>query len=1027
MSEQLLLSSYLDSAAALIEARVGRLHQALGELVRLSSLLLAEAPVAPAAIDAWLREAGFGTDEDGYFTQLPLLRAARDRGQAPEEISYFWPQARIADPETRRRMHALRGLTPLLRSLHRQLGGDVQYIYYQDDSNAVVTYPFIDARTAIPPDFDWHGYYTYRSAGPAANPERRARWAFPGDDLGSQGPFGILSIPVWLGDRFLGLWNLDVPWRGLYRHCVPRLDWLAGQALIAERSGRILEHGTLGPRADTAQKRIEWQTLAALGGALGDLLPDGLPGPAGKCRAVDGNGVEQICLWRDIPELDWVLLALVPSHRLPSQAGAEVRAGLDHLRTGDLGYRIPTPERVPPDELVAAYNRLAADLEEQCRGRAESEQRYRQLFTEMRDLFFLIEMLWDDRGQPVDFRLVDLNLACEEFLGMTRAEALGRTLRDLGAPPDPGLLQHYGRVARAGGQERFDYHAATNGRDYRIHAFTPGQGLVAVIASDVTESRRVEQALRATDERVRASLAGTGVGLWDWDLVRNAVTFVRHWAEILGYPPEAIYGTGGDMWLDHIHPDDKGWVVRAWEEHLAGLSPQYEAVHRLRAYDGSWRWILDKGQVIARAPDGRPLRAVGVHMDVTEQETARHALRSSSERLAVLHEVDRAVLAATSPRQTAEAVLARVGRLIPCDRAAVTLFDAARRSFAVLALREGGRRRVARQDDLSLDPEAPAMARLRRDEVVLVGSAADAAALPFPPSIRERLRLRGLRAFMIVPLLARRRLIGSLNLGARAVAAFSPEHVQIARELASSLAVAIQGAELAESIRAQQAQLRALGVRLAKAEEAERHRLARELHDQVGQNLTALGLNLHMVQELLGGSCKARVAARLDDSLKRVKDTMDSIRTVMTDLRPTVLDDYGLPAALRWYAGQVAERAQLAVRVVAAATFPRLDPVVETALFRIAQEALTNVTRHAGARTVSVTLDMRPAGPRLRIDDDGAGFDPRKVRRPAGSGAGLGLLSMRERATAAGAQLVVSSRPGRGTRVTVQVKTAPGA
>lgn len=235
--------------------------------------------------------------------------------------------------------------------------------------------------------------------------------------------------------------------------------------------------------------------------------------------------------------------------------------------------------------------------------------------------------------------------------------------------------------------------------------------------------------------------------------------------------------------------------------------------------------------------------------------------------------------------------------------------------------------------------------------------------------------------------------------------------------LAAEAAQAIANAQLFERITQQREQLRALAARLAEAEEAERRRLARELHDQVGQTLTALGLNLNMVRSQLAPDAVAFVRARLDDSVSLVEQTTERVRGVMADLRPPVLDDYGLLAALCWYGAQFSTRTGIAVAVQGTESMARLATPVESALFRIAQEALTNVAKHAQATQVRVSLELDEIV-RLVVADDGVGFDParRSVERDS-----WGLLSVIERAESVGGHCRIESQPGQGARIIVEV------
>jgi PAS domain S-box-containing protein len=214
--------------------------------------------------------------------------------------------------------------------------------------------------------------------------------------------------------------------------------------------------------------------------------------------------------------------------------------------------------------------------------------------------------------------------------------------------------------------------------------------------------------------------------------------------------------------------------------------------------------------------------------------------------------------------------------------------------------------------------------------------------------------------------------------------------------------------------------LRAISAQLAEVEDLERQRLARELHDQVGQNLTALGINLNIIQMQLPESVTALVGYHLDDSLSLVEQTTERIRDVMADLRPPVLDDYGLVAALRWYGEKISRRINLPISVAGEEPNPRLDSHVENALFRIGQEALTNVAKHAQASEVKISVDVERDSLRLTIVDNGVGFDPEHIMQPE-IGGGWGLLSMTERAEAIGGQCRVLSSPNQGTQVTVEL------
>jgi signal transduction histidine kinase len=208
--------------------------------------------------------------------------------------------------------------------------------------------------------------------------------------------------------------------------------------------------------------------------------------------------------------------------------------------------------------------------------------------------------------------------------------------------------------------------------------------------------------------------------------------------------------------------------------------------------------------------------------------------------------------------------------------------------------------------------------------------------------------------------------------------------------------------------------LQVLSRRLVEAQETERRHLARELHDEIGQALTVAQLNL---QALLQSPRTKTLLPRLKESLEVVERVLEQVHDISLNLRPSILDDLGLEPALRWLTERQAALVGLEAKFHADALEQRLDPVIETECFRVAQGALTNVLRHAQAKTVSVELRKENGQLHLRVRDDGIGFDVAALREKAVLGASLGLLSMEERASLAGGGLEFTSVPKLGTEV----------
>jgi PAS domain S-box-containing protein len=262
-----------------------------------------------------------------------------------------------------------------------------------------------------------------------------------------------------------------------------------------------------------------------------------------------------------------------------------------------------------------------------------------------------------------------------------------------------------------------------------------------------------------------------------------------------------------------------------------------------------------------------------------------------------------------------------------------------------------------------------------------------------------------------------------LRLGGDRIALLSAESLELGSE--RCLLCVLQ--DVTDEDRARQALdehravLRTLSRQLMAAHEVERTRISRELHDEIGQALAAVKLNLQAIGRLTKDD---RIGLQVQDGIAVVDATVDEVRNLSRDLRPSVLDDLGLAAALQWYLGRQAERAGLTVAFTPQPELPRAPRDVETACYRIAQEAMTNVLRHAHATRVDVEVAMRGTDLVLCVRDNGRGFSAGAPGGPPGGPGHLGLVGMRERAETAGGVLVVESAPGAGTTVWASFDTA---
>jgi two-component system sensor histidine kinase UhpB len=229
---------------------------------------------------------------------------------------------------------------------------------------------------------------------------------------------------------------------------------------------------------------------------------------------------------------------------------------------------------------------------------------------------------------------------------------------------------------------------------------------------------------------------------------------------------------------------------------------------------------------------------------------------------------------------------------------------------------------------------------------------------------------------------------------------------------------------LFEQLLAGERRFRGLAKAVWKVQEEERRRVARELHDGVGQTLTALALELERTRQKLAREGAPELAGKVGEGVELARQALDEVRELSRLLRPPVLDDLGLPAALSWLARSLEQRTGLAVDLALDGLDGDLDPDLATLIFRLVQEALTNVLRHAEVGRAEVAVRRTPRALELRVADRGRGFDA-AAALDEGEADGSGLRGMRDRLELFGGHLTLASSPGRGTTVAATVPLAP--
>jgi len=283
------------------------------------------------------------------------------------------------------------------------------------------------------------------------------------------------------------------------------------------------------------------------------------------------------------------------------------------------------------------------------------------------------------------------------------------------------------------------------------------------------------------------------------------------------------------------------------------------------------------------------------------------------------------------------------------------------------------------------------------------------------------LLLDGISSILTAPLVITDKTIGALNIASDKSNVFSSEHAEIAHEAANSVAVALNNARLRYTITKHGQDLQQLSARLFRAQEDERKRISYELHDEIGQVLTAITFNLAAIENDISRKSSVLAEEKIEDTQAMVESLMAQVRSLALELRPTMLQDLGLVPTIRWYVSTLTKRRGIAIQFETYNVDGRFSEDVETALYRIIQEALTNISRHAEASQVNINLSCQDSNICATIEDNGVGFDVDQILSSASEGKGVGLVAIRERVVVFDGRFDIHSAPGLGTRLSVQL------
>lgn len=546
-------------------------------------------------------------------------------------------------------------------------------------------------------------------------------------------------------------------------------------------------------------------------------------------------------------------------------------------------------------------------------------------------------------------------------------------------------------------------------------------------AEERRQRRRAQRALREAEEKYRSIFENAVEGIFQTSLDGRFITVNPMMARIFGYESpeemvESVHDIAGQHYADPEKRND--FTRRLCEE-----GQVFDIEFQVRRKSGEKLWVSANARVVRDAASGEVVGYEGTMEDITERKRAEEELRRSLERLVALHEAGSILGSTLEPEEIGARLLGIMRRISGFAAAAISMRDDATGRLAVW--------RSIGLDDLESEVRhAPAVLNAR--QAAVEGKATQ---VFVPPETWAR---EGACVGLCLPLRVRERVVGVLEV-------YGPEEladkgvVEILESLTSQAASALENARLYGELMQREKRLQELVGRILVAQEEERRRVSYDVHDGLAQVAAAAHQHLQAFAHYHPPDTEEG-REDLEHVSGLVRQTVGEARRIIADLRPTALDDFGLKSAIRLYLDALrAEGWEISHRD--GLDDERLPAATETAIFRVVQEALNNVAKHAGTRKVRVSLEKRAArraargaarplaAPlasdgrskiRLAIRDYGRGFGPESARGAAGPGERVGLTGMRERVTLLGGHFRVASSPGVGTLIVAEVPLLAG-
>ncbi len=499
-----------------------------------------------------------------------------------------------------------------------------------------------------------------------------------------------------------------------------------------------------------------------------------------------------------------------------------------------------------------------------------------------------------------------------------------------------------------------------------IHMIYPSPDGLSVFFKDISYRKKQEVSIAESELLFRTLTKTAPVGIFETD-ASGSTTYVNEtWLQYSGIAFEEAMGDG---WLDAVHPDDREWLQKGWHSKTEMKSESFSE-YRLVDKQGRQRWVNGKAVPVFYA-DGKVSGYVGIILDVTERKKAEERIINSEE----------------SKRLILNSAL---DAIVIIDSTSKIIF---------------------------WNPQAEKIFGWTADEVI--GKGLTDTIIPAEYKKKHR---QGMQHYLQTgdgPMLNRLTEVDACNKAGLIFPielSILPVEQETGRTFCAFIRDITERKQAESSLKESSEQLRELSRYLQKVREEERLRIAREIHDELGQQLTGLKMDIAWLMKK-SGMDNPDIKNKFADTLSLVDNTVKSIRRIATELRPSVIDDLGLNASLEWQVEEFGSRMGIEINYENSFDDTTINPDISIGLFRILQESLTNIAKHAAAKKIKINIRQVDDTVQLTVEDDGIGFDTTAKKDQLT----FGLIGIKERTSMLQGECTVFSDPGNGTKIEVRI------